>query len=289
MDHGSDIRTLSSISLPDHVESNALAVQLRSNKYRLAFSRFTFDLLLHYVFERELQWGSVIVRIMNEHLEIKIIPGRPTRYSAEEILAEQEGISGHGESQSKEFNSQPVRLGHMPMSKDMMIDIEAELEDVQNGSADDLFGSKSALAETFQQIKREPQEDSPAVESVPLPPYQSADVKAEIEAIKDVRNRLSIDPQASMPSVCMYTFHNTYDAMNCVDISADSSMIVGGFAESYLRVWSLNKSSRPSKFGPVGSLNTHPPSRSLQRAKGRAHDEKAGGPFGARLRSQLFA
>ncbi|CCJ29768.1 unnamed protein product [Pneumocystis jirovecii] len=84
--------------------------------------------------------------------------------------------------------------------------------------------------------------------SIPLPASKAIDVEKEIEVIKDLRKRLILGPQASLPSVCMYTFHNTHDStnnrsLNCADISENASLIACGFSESYIRVWNttINK------------------------------------------------
>ena len=42
-----------------------------------------------------------------------------------------------------------------------------------------------------------------------------------------------------LPSVCMYTFLNSRDRVNCIDISNDSTLVCAGFSESFIRCWSL--------------------------------------------------
>lgn len=45
-----------------------------------------------------------------------------------------------------------------------------------------------------------------------------------------------------MVSVTMYTFHNTFDSINCIDFSGDNRHVAAGMAESYIRVWSMDGS-----------------------------------------------
>jgi transcription initiation factor TFIID subunit 5 len=87
---------------------------------------------------------------------------------------------------------------------------------------------------------------------------RGTDVLAEVQEIKDIQKRLALN-STSLPSVCCYTFHNTHDryaivsmrvsvnqfltvffvSLNCLTMSEDSSLIAGGFSESYVKIWSL--------------------------------------------------
>ncbi|KAI8990331.1 WD40-repeat-containing domain protein [Pilobolus umbonatus] len=71
-----------------------------------------------------------------------------------------------------------------------------------------------------------------------ISPFRGADIHAEIESLNDLRKRISLGT-ASLPSICLYTFHNTQDQLNCVTLSEDATLIAGGFSESFIKVWSL--------------------------------------------------
>lgn len=238
--HGYDIRTLSGISLPAHLEDNALAVLYRQNKYTITLSRTTFDLLLNFMFENEADGGAIIMRLMNQYVEIQAISGRPGQASDAN-----DGVKGQNGSQTDDFNSQNVRLGEMPMDKDMQTDIEMQLQDEDTEQANGVSAIKGSLADDFRTIKKEPVDDAPTREMIPLPPYKGVDILAEVENVKDARKRLHLGPTpASLPSVCMYTFHNTHDNLHCADFSSDSSMIAAGFSESYVKIWSIRENTR---------------------------------------------
>jgi len=74
-------------------------------------------------------------------------------------------------------------------------------------------------------------------------------------------------------SVCMYTFHNTNDCINCIEISGDNQLIAAGMGEHYIRVWKMDGKPLPSSiegslpqasrrlighFGPVYNLSFSP-------------------------------
>jgi transcription initiation factor TFIID subunit 5 len=69
-------------------------------------------------------------------------------------------------------------------------------------------------------------------------------VAMEIQKVREHRDRFRIDPRsAGVPpgiSVCMYTMHNTYDCINCLDFSGDLLLVAAGTKMSYIQVWSLD-------------------------------------------------
>lgn len=245
--HGHDLREVSAVVLASHIDENQLAVLYRTAKYRLSMSRITFDLMLHFLFENEAEGGAIVMRLLNQYIEINIVSGKPGRANASF-----EGISGHNIPQIDEINGgQPLRLGEFPMEKEMHADVELELADEDERAAQLLKQTQIPATSGFsllQDFKRRTEfvsdSDQPTRDNVPYPPYKGVDVRTEVEALKDARKRLVIGPQAALPSICMYTFHNTHDNLHCADFSNDASMVACGFAESYVRVWSLKDKSR---------------------------------------------
>ncbi|EPY49888.1 SAGA complex subunit/TATA-binding protein associated factor/transcription factor TFIID complex subunit Taf5 [Schizosaccharomyces cryophilus OY26] len=237
--HSWDVKCLKSLSLPSHVDEDLVAQQYRKNKYQLNFSRITFDLLLHFLFENISNGGTVIIQLINRHVDIHIVPGRPSLSASYGILNEQEGITGQlldrGEGQL-----QPVRLSHMPMDKEMekIVEMDLEEEDMMHMDPETKQSTSNLLGE-FRKNHPPNQEDAPSRDYIPLPPHKGADITSEVEAVKDWSKRLHLGPRASLPSVCMYTFHDTDGAMNCAEFSPDTTMIASGFQESYIRLWSL--------------------------------------------------
>jgi transcription initiation factor TFIID subunit 5 len=159
----------------------------------------------------------------------------------------------------------------MPMDKDLTMDVEEILkeEDIKTKDAtrnDELGVSAGVpLVEEFQRIKREESEDSPIREAVPLPPYTIVDVDREVRLVKESRDMVQLQGPSgpALPSVCMYTFHNTYDGLNCLDFSEDAALMAGGFAESYVRIFSLKGTPLESLIPSENNTNPSPKSRRL--------------------------
>lgn len=253
--HYKDLQILSSISLPVHIEENELTKAFRANKYVLNVSRTTFDLLVYFLHEIEETGGSSIIRIINQYIEAKITTARPSRFATEFVLDPEEGLpgvtlssvdikasnnaigsDGNGdEADSLNPQSQPLKLGKLPLDPDFEKDVELEInyENKRDPKETELLISEFHKLHTKDA-------DSPFRTALPLPHYKEADIQAEIQAVKDARHRIRIGTtQSALPSVCMYTFHNTHDDMNNLVFSNDSKLVAAGFSDSFIKVWSL--------------------------------------------------
>ncbi|KAI5846463.1 WD40-repeat-containing domain protein [Morchella snyderi] len=273
--HGHDLKNLKALSLPQHIEDDQLARLYREKKYHVILSKTTFTLLMHFLEETKDAGGSVILRFINQRIDIKTFSGRPTMSSTagddEGMLGEGEGIQGHTSGHLNREGVLPnVKLGHLPMDKELMSDVEEELREedarMKDSTRNEELGVSTGgtLIEELQKIKREESEDSPMGDTIPLPPYTGVDVEREVRLVKESRDkvRLAGMPAPALPSVCMYTFHNTHDGLNCVDFSEDSTLAAGGFAESYVRIFSLKGTALPSII-PAENLPSIPKTRRL--------------------------
>ncbi|KAI8610133.1 WD40-repeat-containing domain protein [Chytriomyces sp. MP71] len=224
--HSADIARLASISNADQLKNNELAQQFLSNRYTVRMSRYAFELLLSFLQDNKFM---LLTRLLNRHVTIRVDNEKPGGVAAEEGV----GLSSLTPAQMSEHNSQPVQLGKLPADPWMVNELEFFLRD-EKIDAEPLRGELRNL------IKREAGEDAPARDNVPLPPPKFADVRKEIQELKDVRDRLQkSSASVPAPSICCYTFHNTYDTMTCLTTSSDHSLVLAGFSESFLKVWSL--------------------------------------------------
>lgn len=80
----------------------------------------------------------------------------------------------------------------------------------------------------------------PKQDRIPLPELKGRSLQKRIEQLKEMRQRVDLG-RNSLPSACMYTFFNTGGRVHCLTASSDSTMIAGGFADSYIKVWDLTR------------------------------------------------
>jgi transcription initiation factor TFIID subunit 5 len=64
-------------------------------------------------------------------------------------------------------------------------------------------------------IKKEEDEDAPSHAEIAYPPSTARDVAMEVQRVKENRDRFRIEGRTGgvgiACSVCLFTFHNTYD------------------------------------------------------------------------------
>ncbi|KAI9250494.1 WD40-repeat-containing domain protein [Phascolomyces articulosus] len=243
--HSLDIDRLETVTSPEHIRENELAQMYRNNKYNLRMSSVPFELFLNYLQDNKYM---LLLRIVNQYLNIQVVHGKLKSAGGLENddMAGVIGIAGHEAQQIESFNQQRVQLGEQHMDPAFKDEVERTLKErdaarKENAAVDPTASSAEpvvSLLDTFKKVKQEATVDGPAFGDIPLPQYRGTDIEAELESLKDLRKRVSLG-NASLPSICCYTFHNTHDGLNCLTMTEDASLIAGGFSESFIKIWSL--------------------------------------------------
>ncbi|KAF2429605.1 WD40 repeat-like protein [Tothia fuscella] len=279
-EHEHELSQVKVIKLPEHLTSSHIAKIYRQNKYRLTLTKMAYSVLTQFLESKELEGGSVITMLIESHLFIVAVD-RATAGSERSLAAllarrgedadmpaEDEGIPGHNPGSvhtavGKDVPTVMARLnlGPLPMDPDAMEDVRAELQE-EDAKQPPRPGENSLVDEFEQRIKREPGEDAPLRDAVPLPPPLARDVAMEVQKIREHRDRFKIDPKTGGVgpgvSVCMYTFHNTHDTINCMDFSGDLMLVAVGTGQSYIRIWSLDGNPIPNILENPADPNTKP-------------------------------
>jgi len=234
-EHKDDIASLSAVSLPVHLQSNRIAKLYLDNKYRLTLTNMAFYNLIPFLESKTHEGGQVILEIIRDHMNILTVDraaGGAERSIAailargggdEDLPAEDEGIPGHnpGHPNTQKHDADidaagriRLTLGPYPQDADLQEDVRAELEDRDAKNPPDP-GQPTLVEEFEQRIKREPTDDVPSRETIPIPPSLARDVSMEVQKIVEHRDRFKLPGRTGGVgpgvSVCMYTFHNTFD------------------------------------------------------------------------------
>ncbi|KAJ2502767.1 Transcription initiation factor TFIID subunit 5 [Coemansia sp. RSA 1972] len=234
--HGKDIETLTTLKTKAHVEENTLSKLYRENKYGIRMTRVGFELLLSFLQDHHF---TLLMRTVNQYLNIRTIDG------AVQIASESEadvGITGHTQNQLDHFNSQDIALGSAPLDPFVRDEVERTLQsEAGRHIKDSTTEEASALLDTFSRAKQDSTTNAlSARDAIPMPPPRGVEIEQQIANLKALRKRVALSP-AALPSVCMYTLHNTDNTMNCAAVSEDLSLMAGGFSESYVKIWSLKR------------------------------------------------
>ncbi|CAG8426757.1 unnamed protein product [Penicillium salamii] len=269
-EHTDDIRHFEPISLPEHLQDNSIAKLYRNNKFRVVLSNPAYTNLLQFLESKDKEGGSVMNAILSSYCSVKTLDrATDDRFSFAAMLsqigagqtfpAEDEGIPGHhpgsaytGDNPAMAGTLPRLRLGKMPMEPTLEEDVRAELaeEDQKQGPPP----GRNTLTQEFEEmIKKEEDDEAPSRADIPFPESTARDVDIEVKRVMEHRDRFEIKGRTGGVgpgvSVCMFTFHNTFDNINCMDVSDDNALIAAGFQQSYIRVWSVDGKHIP-KSGP---------------------------------------
>ncbi|GAB0134786.1 hypothetical protein EsDP_00003143 [Epichloe bromicola] len=262
--HADDLKTFSTITLPQHVAENPTVKLYKESKYRIPLNQHATGDLFNFLERESEQGGSVIRQLLVTYCQIDSTARGPiTPFSFEAVFRRsknadieeidaKEGIPGVNIGLSNKDildPAQPLKLGPLPMDPDLRDDVRAEIEDEEktNPSA----GGASSMLEDFEQkIKREEGADVPSRADLPLPPSRPRDIMLEMSKVRENRDRFKIDGRTggigTSVSACMFTFHNTFGSVSCMDFSDDGQLVAVGTCESYVRVWSLDGQGLPT-------------------------------------------
>ncbi|KAG5930601.1 hypothetical protein E4U53_002201 [Claviceps sorghi] len=262
--HADDLRTFSTITLPQHVAENSTAKLYKENKYRIPLNQHATGDLFNFLERESEQGGSVIRQLLVTYCQIDSTTRGPiTPFSFEAVFKRsknaevgevdaKEGIPGVNIGLSNKDildPAQPLQLGPLPMDPDLRDDVRAEIEDEEKRNPP-TAGSSSMLEDFEHKIKREEDADAPSRADLPLPPSRPRDIMLEMSKMRENRDRFKIDGRTggvgTSVSACMFTFHNTFGSVSCMDFSDDAQMVAVGTCESYIRVWSLDGRGLPT-------------------------------------------
>ncbi|KAI8917088.1 WD40-repeat-containing domain protein [Powellomyces hirtus] len=254
--YGQDVQRLSAVTEPHHATENELAQTYRSNRFNVQMSRYSFELLLSYLQDNKFM---LILRIVNEHISIFVENVLPDAAEDDDDLAAQLGLAGQPSHQLESFNKQKLLLGELPPDIPFLTDLERTIKEEAPSDVNELL-------EELQKVKKEPSADAP---TIAYPPKRLLDIPAAIEELREARNRVQVTPMSPI-SICCYTFHNTYGSLQSLRLSPDASMIAGGFADSFIRLWDIDtgltkgaSSARADKSKDVVSSSDLGPARRL--------------------------
>ncbi|CDF88298.1 BN860_06788g1_1 [Zygosaccharomyces bailii CLIB 213] len=286
LNHSSEINRLFSVNSVDHIKENEVANAFHTNRYRVSITRTTLNLLLYFLNENEGVGGSLIISAINQHLDPNIVD----TVTSKDQLADGIKMLEKGNSTDTHINTAPIKLGPYPRDEEFSKEIETELkirddqekrsdkhtlvqeykamnnepydvpepevkeEEGEKKEDDEASLPKAEEKKPTTKPAAQPEDanmESPALDAIPLPPKTTLDIKLEVQKVKESRDAIKLDnSQLALPSVCMYTFHNTNRDMTCLEFSDDCRLAAAGFQDSQIKLFSLDGSPLSNKYDP---------------------------------------
>jgi transcription initiation factor TFIID subunit 5 len=230
--HTADMLELAQPNLQSHIESSKIAKTYFGNRYRITINQQAYYNLLIFLEDKDKQGGTVILKLLQERCMVR----DTTHGSTEKTLIQQalqqgtfeaqhpnetDGIPGHDagsvHTDTKNVKAlQRLKLGGLPMDPELVAEVREYLAD--EDARKPPKSGKPTFTDHFEaHIKREANDDSPAREEIPLPPYTGREIAMEVTKVRENRDRFKIESQTggigpgANVSVCMFTLMNSYD------------------------------------------------------------------------------
>uniref|UniRef100_A0A7N0R8E8 TFIID subunit TAF5 NTD2 domain-containing protein n=1 Tax=Kalanchoe fedtschenkoi TaxID=63787 RepID=A0A7N0R8E8_KALFE len=256
MMHMRDLQKLEAVISPSHLEEMEFAHTLRQSKVKIKICQYSYDMLLQYLHKTE---SITILGIINEHINFQVSPGQPGSISDD---ADSVTVIGSNQDAVNQINQKEILWGLLEDSLEERLEKGGLLSDSEKADGDtkeaDLEENKRKSADggkqtqTTKKLKKDKVTSTavkaarPETATVTAPRVKpelalpAIPTEVEQSILEDLRNRVQLS-SAALPSVSFYTFLNAHNALNCAAISADGSMVAGGFADSSLKVWDMAK------------------------------------------------
>uniref|UniRef100_A0A3P8XID6 Transcription initiation factor TFIID subunit 5 n=1 Tax=Esox lucius TaxID=8010 RepID=A0A3P8XID6_ESOLU len=235
--YAEDLRILSGMTKKEHMKGNETMLDFRTSKFVLRISRDSYQLLKRHLQERQ---NNQIWNIIQEHLYIDIFDGMPR--SKSQIDAMSGSLAGEAK---RDANKTKVFYG---LLKEPEIEVPLDDEDEEAENEEGKPKKKKPKKDSMGSKSKKQDPNAPQQTRIPLPELKDSDKLDKIMNMKEAAKKIRLGSD-NLPSICFYTFLNAYQGLTAVDITDDSSLIAGGFADSTVRVWSVT----PKKLRRVKS------------------------------------
>lgn len=127
----------------------------------------------------------------------------------------QVGITGTSDKNISSLNTQNVLFGMLPLDPqfegELAKNLKEELVKAQKNP-----DQMQAILHQMKKLKSDANlANGPSRTRIPLPAPSASQMSAEIEKVKEASKKVALG-RSSLPSVCCFTFHNTYEGLLCL-------------------------------------------------------------------------
>ena len=283
--HHDEMVALAGLASPAHLSTDQLAQKFKDNRLAVRVCAYTFDLLVKYLHVAN---QMVLLAILNKNVSVTIADGDPAPGEDEGVVAAKATITGFGApSMIGKFNAKKSgRWGILEESVEVlaMDEFEEEKMKLEKDDGEDektkstpMRKSHKKGASAAEDTADKKDGDKASEEYVPTIvkseiPVPQLTYEVARDFVEDVRYRANVGPSVDkLPSCAFYTFTHAHKVLNCARSSKDASLVVGGFADSVVRMWDMNKAVP----GGTDKYETDPESRARRAAKDAALDAPA--------------
>ncbi|KAA6423212.1 hypothetical protein WJX79_007050 [Trebouxia sp. C0005] len=248
-----EIQDLQSVAVPEHVATNRTASAARAARYPVTLSTYSLQLLMAFLQGAKL-W--LLLGIVNQHLKVQEVAAPVEDGASEQTTL----LTGPIQGDVVTINQRPLDIRLLKDSvEDKWREQKAAGEEAGEQEVDEQ--GKLLTKKVRQQLKRAAEKERARQREAqqdrmePQIPLVGISDELEADMLQCLEQRAALSPTA-LPSAAFYTFVNSHHTLNCVTTSSDAACVAGGFADSSVRIYDLEK---------------------MAAARGQASDEAAAG------------
>jgi len=278
--HNEEVQELAAVAVPQHLATSRVSQAAAGARTHLGLTQFSLQLLLSFLHSARL---TLALSIINEHIDFEVAEGAPSTAAQEGADAEEEAFAS-SQREAAPFNASELRLGILQGSVEdryqtmRAAKAEAAATEVPEKDEDGKLLTKKARAalQRAAELAKAAQGEAANVDriepAVPLPPPPDGEAVLAIMAALDARQEVGPD---ALPSCAFFTFVNTAQSLNCAAFTPDSTHLIGGFADSTVRLYDLRRMGRDS------GINGSVPNGTSVKKGGAARNGSAGSDSGS--------
>ena len=229
-EHGEEITCLGNILDGSTLDTNPIAIKyMQTAKAKVYLCHESDKLLTEFLHNRRL---NILVRLMNQYIDI-IIYG----FTVHDI-APQMKLKGCEEADSAMIGVKRKPLRWAEVAEESIVRREsrrarAAMQESRSNTGDAIQESRSNTGDVMEQDEQEDPSKSEAQGVEELPQLRE---EMEARILSDLKRRVNVS-KGALPSICCYTLFNCRDALTCMNISHDASIVAAGMSDSRIKVW----------------------------------------------------
>jgi len=240
--HSIDLKQLRLINNREQFARSDLKDTYVGSKYNIKLSDDSYRLLKDFV---KMKNSKQLVDLIKENIMLEIYNG-PLRDIRQQTMAAG-GILGETNTNQNTAN---IFYG---LLKEPELMLPEDNEDIDGDDTNEKPKKRKNRRDALLNKKNRADPNAPPPNRIPLPEPRDIDKLNRQQAFRDYIKRARLSGE-KLPSICFYTILNSYNMVNCCDITDDSTWLALGLNDSTVRVCTLSEKNKLKLLKPLQEL-----------------------------------
>ncbi len=240
--HSIDLKQLRLINNKEQLARSDLKDTYVGSKYNIKLSDDSYRLLKDFV---KMKNSKQLVDLIKENIMLEIYNG-PLRDIRQQTMSAG-GVLGETNTNQNTAN---IYYG---LLKEPELMLPEDNEDMEGDDTNEKPKKRKNRRDALLNKKNRTDPNAPPANRIPLPEPRDIDKLNRQQAFRDYIKRARLSAE-KLPSICFYTILNSYNMVNCCDITDDSTWLALGLNDSTVRVCTLSEKNKLKLLKPLQEL-----------------------------------